>query len=319
VGRIDPKALTVLERLGLREVSGTGATGDRAVHLVARRQFGLITAGQARALGLSPTSVKHRLTRCRWHRAHRGVYWVGEANRLQWSAEFAAVLAMGESALLARRSVLAAHRLITKRPVVPEVLVEGRNPKSRDDIAILRSAALDARDRRRLHGLPSCAPAIALLDAAADLHPRRFEQAVAAGYRGNVVRRSELEAVLERHPTRRGAAALHRLLADETGPVFTRSQLEELGLGIVRRAAFPHPEVNRRLGSHEVDLVWREQRFVLELDGHAFHSLRPDRERDYARDFDHQQAGFLVARATGRQARDEPERVIVMIARGLFR
>ncbi len=51
---------------------------------------------------------------------------------------------------------------------------------------------------------------------------------------------------------------------------------------------------------------------MLEVDGAPFHSSRPDRRRDYARDAELQGLGYSVIRVDA----DEPvERAVVLIAR----
>jgi hypothetical protein len=310
---------TALERRALSVVLREGRTSDDAAARLAELQLGLITRRQANAVGLTRDMISTRLTRCRWRLVHRGVYELGPHDLIDWSREMAAVLACGPGTLLAGHSAAAAAGLRDRRPERPQVLVVGHHLRTREGIELCRTAAIDPRDWRWFRGIPTLAPARALIEVAAELRPRALEQAVATGYRRNIVRRAEIEAALERAPRRRGAAAMRALLASEGEPAFTRSQLEELGLGLIRRAGLPAPEVNHPRGPRaEVDFVWPEHRYILELDGHPFHSLEPDRERDYERDDDHQHAGFHVTRASGRQARDEPERLLVRIVRGLY-
>lgn len=63
-----------------------------------------------------------------------------------------------------------------------------------------------------------------------------------------------------------------------------------------------------RLGSRwiEADCVWREQRLIVELDGHASHATAAPYERDRARDRALVAAGWRVARITWRQLHREP-------------
>ena len=310
--------LTGLERRGLADVLRSGVTGDPAVLQIAAGQLGAISRRQVLAVGISEDQIDHRLARRRWTRAHRGVYVLGPPALIEWQAEMAGVLAVGKATLLGADSALAAYGLRAKPRGNPTVLAMARDPRAREGIDIVRAPLLDHRDTRWFKGIPIVSPALALLDSAPGLTQRELAQAVATGYRRNILRRVELVGILKRLPGRRGAAAIRELLASESEPVFTRSQLEEMALALIRRAGFPLPEVNRLRGEHEVDLIWRAQRFILELDGHPFHSLRSDRERDYERDDSHQLAGFHVARATGRQVRDEPERTTFRIARGLI-
>ena len=57
----------------------------------------------------------------------------------------------------------------------------------------------------------------------------------------------------------------------------------------------------------EADCIWREQRLIVELDGHATHSTRSAFESDRARDRALIAAGWRVMRITWRQLHDEPQ------------
>ena len=74
-----------------------------------------------------------------------------------------------------------------------------------------------------------------------------------------------------------------------------------------------------RLGRHEVDFLWPEQRLIVEVDGFAFYSTRAAFERDRARDRALQAAGYVVLRITWRQLIDEPEAVVAELAGALVR
>ena len=64
-------------------------------------------------------------------------------------------------------------------------------------------------------------------------------------------------------------------------------------------------------------MLWRDARLVVEVDGYAWHRGRRSFERDRRRDADLQVAGFRVLRVTWRRIRDEPEAVLVALARAL--
>jgi very-short-patch-repair endonuclease len=82
----------------------------------------------------------------------------------------------------------------------------------------------------------------------------------------------------------------------------------------VRAAGLPRPRVNARIDGYEVDFLWPDHRLVVEVDGHAFHSNRPQRERDSRRDRDLAVHGYLVLRVTWRQIDREPEALVARIA-----
>jgi very-short-patch-repair endonuclease len=71
------------------------------------------------------------------------------------------------------------------------------------------------------------------------------------------------------------------------------------------------------LHGHEVDMSYAEQRLVVEVDGLAFHATVQAAERDRRRDAALLAAGYRVLRVTWRQIPEEPERLLVQIARSL--
>ncbi|HET9739877.1 MAG TPA: DUF559 domain-containing protein, partial [Solirubrobacteraceae bacterium] len=66
---------------------------------------------------------------------------------------------------------------------------------------------------------------------------------------------------------------------------------------------------------YEVDLLWRRERLIVEVDGYAYHSTRQAFERDRARDAALQAAGYRVVRLTWRQIAYEPLAVVVQLTR----
>ena len=96
---------------------------------------------------------------------------------------------------------------------------------------------------------------------------------------------------------RRGYGLLSSVLAVHTpGSTRTRSELEELLLGIVDRAGLARPEVNVYVEGWECDFVWRDQRLIVETDGGAAHGTVRARERDPVRDARLMTAGWRVWR-----------------------
>ena len=81
--------------------------------------------------------------------------------------------------------------------------------------------------------------------------------------------------------------------------------------------AFPHPDVNARVGDYVVDLLWRGARVVVEVDGLAYHSSARAFERDHRREVDLAAEGFQVIRVSRHQIVNEPEASLVRIAQAL--
>jgi very-short-patch-repair endonuclease len=180
-----------------------------------------------------------------------------------------------------------------------------------------RVDTLDRRDVRKLGGIPVTAPARTILDLAGVVGARELEQAMAEAQARRLVRRSDLLALLARNPRRPGIAALRTLLDPDHSPSLTRSEAEERFLALVKAAELPMPEVNVRIGRHEVDFLWRDRALIVEVDGFRFHSSRAAFERDRRRDAELAGHGFRVLRVTRRQIVDRPEASIARIATAL--
>jgi very-short-patch-repair endonuclease len=197
------------------------------------------------------------------------------------------------------------------------VTVQGRDPGRKPGVRVHQVRALARREIRVLNQIPVTAPARTLLDLAAELAARDLEQCIAEAYARRLARESDLRAVLRLQARHRGAAALRAWVGSDVAPALTRSEAEERLLDLIRKAGLPAPEVNVRIGPHEVDFLWRAERLVVEVDGFQFHSSRASFERDRLRDAELQAQGFRVIRVTWRQLVDQPEGLLARIAQAL--
>jgi very-short-patch-repair endonuclease len=148
-----------------------------------------------------------------------------------------------------------------------------------------------------------------LLDLAASLSFSDLRRALAEADHLNLLDPAQVHAQLGRG--RPGASALRKALSLHCPELAqTRSVLEEQFLTLVERAGLRIPEVNPRLEGFVVDALWRTERVVVELDGHASHAKPAAVERDRRRDLLLRTAGFAVRRYTWRQVTREPHVVV---------
>jgi very-short-patch-repair endonuclease len=277
--------------------------GWREVDVVAARQHGVVTSAQLAAAGITLSAVKSRLRSGALRRLHRGVYRVGPIEA-PWAREMAALLATGEGAVLSHHSAADVWEILPRHDGPAHVTVRGHAVRARAGLHIHRSHSLDAAVHR---GLPLTAPARTLRDLAAYLAAPALERAVEQALVARLTSHAALAA-----QTGRGAARLRGVLSSD--PAMTRSEAERRLLALVRAARLPQPETNVRLGRYEVDMLWRRQRLVVEVDGFAYHGSRRAFERDRRRDADLTQAGYRVVRFTWRQITQEPEAVVARLA-----
>jgi very-short-patch-repair endonuclease len=305
-----------------RGTCGTSATddprpvepSDRAIAELANRQRGVVTRTQLRAIGLTRNAIDGRMRSGRLHPLYRGVYLVGHAVPATGARELGAVLVCGHDAVVSHRAAAALWKLLLSAAGDLDVTVPGRDCRRTDGIRVHRVDALERRDVRKLGGIPVTTPARTILDLAAVVSTRELERAVAEVHLRGLARHSELVALLARYPRRPGIATLRSMITPAASPALTRSEAEERFLALIRRAELSTPEVNVRIGGHEVDFLWRSQGLVVEVDGFRFHSSRAAFERDRRRDAELGARGFRVIRVTWRQIVDRPEAVIARLA-----
>lgn len=279
---------------------------DRAVAELAGRQHGVVARRQLRELGASADAIANRVRRGRLHALHRGTYAVGHAVVSADGRAMAAVLAVGDGAAASHASAADLWGLRpTSRRDVDVTTPRAGHP--RPGIRVHRSASLVAEETTSVRGIPCTGVARTLIDLG-EVAPRRaVEQALDRAEALRVFDLREIEAALERHRRRPGAAALRAVLdSHAVGTTATRSELEERFLHLCRDASLPLPELNVPLALADgevatVDALWRRERVVVETDGRASHGTAGAFERDRWRDAQLQRAGYAVVRLTWRR------------------
>ena len=256
-----------------------GDTAERRIADLAARQHGLVTRPQLLGAGFADTAIAHRVQAGRLIRVHRGVFAVGHRPPTAHARAMAAVLACGPRAVLSHRSAAALWEL-ARWP--REVEVTAPTLHRHRGVLVHRSRTLTRDDITRHYAIPVTTAARTLKDLARVLDPLPLTRAV-------------------------NDARLRRLVSaepGETGP--TRSVFEAAFLAVIDRHHLPRPEVNQHMAGYEVDMLWRPQRLVAELDGRAYHedTFEEDRERDASLTA----AGLRVVRVTWRRLTRREER-----------
>ena len=295
---------------------------DHQIAAIASDQRALVTHVQLRELGIPRRTIADAVKRRRLHPyRHRGVYSLVEAKALPPLAlEQAAVLACGQRALLSHLTGLSLWGVTEPYPGPTQLTVVGADTgRRRGGLEVHRTRSIPLAEARRHHGLPIVAPARALLDAAPLLSSRGLELALDTALRRQITSATAIRDTLERHPRRNGVPLLRALLDPERPSSMTESPGQERLLGLIRRAGLPAPETEQWVGRYRVDLMWRQQRLVVEFDGWLWHGTRARFEADRSRDNWLRNRGWRVIRVTWRQLHEEPERVLVWIATELAR
>lgn len=196
--------------------SRTASAPDAEIARIAFRQHGVVTLQQLRDAGLGAGAIDLRVRQGRLHRLHRGVYAVGHARISQEGRWLAAVLALGEGAVLSHVSAAAIWGIRHSRSAYVHVNVPaaggrrrrraivvhrcaGLGPTDVDEHRAIALTSVSRTDGREDHGTPT----------AFHRDRERDERLTVLGCR--VVRFSPRRVV--RHPEA-VAATLRALLAD---------------------------------------------------------------------------------------------------------
>lgn len=244
-----------------------------------------------------------------------GVYGVLPADALPPLArEQAALLAHTPDVYLSHSTAAMIWGLVPSSPAVHVTVVGRHAGRGGHGVCVHFATALNRRDTRLRDGLPLTAPARTILDLAPSLTNRQLEHIFDEALHSRLMRRTEVRAMLERHPRRPGSARLAVLAHEDRKTAWTRSDTERRLIALLRKARLPMPEVNTIYGRFELDFFWPDHRLAVETDGYEFHSSRRALERDHQRDLALQSAGVMIVRFSWRQIRDEPELVIAQVA-----
>lgn len=288
---------------------------DRAIGALADQQHGAITLSQLRALGLSASAVRSRVTAGRLRRLYRGVYAFGHVALRPEGRILAAVLACGPNAVASHRAAADLLGLLKSARTVVDVTAPGRAPRPRKGIDVHGSRMLERVDVTTVRGIPCTSVARTLLDLAEVVDRRGVERACEQAEVLRLFDRTAIEEVLARAQGRKGAALLGGVLADHYAvEAPTRSELEKLLIRLCEQAGVPRPRVNSQVSGGEADFVWPAERLIVETDGYATHGTRRAFEHDRARDSGLTLQGWRVVRITWRQLTGAPDQVAATLA-----
>lgn len=299
-----------------------GLPGGRRSRLGAliARQDGAIATGQLIEAGVGRGAIAHRRRAGRLQLMHKGVSLVGHVEGAR-AREIGAQLAVGGDCVVSHPSAAHLHALkgFDRRPVPVHVTVVGRKLAKRSDIHIHLARELPADERAKVGEVRVTSVARTILDVARSTSAPRLEELIGDAIGRRLCTKAGIERLLARYPGRPGTAIVRAMLETERGPKYTRSRAERLFLSLIREAGLPEPLVDVQHHGLEVDFLWPEHDFVVEIDGWAWHSSRPRFRNDRARDQHLISHGTGVMRADWTHVADERVKLIARVARTLGR
>jgi hypothetical protein len=221
----------------------------------------------------------------------------------------AAVLACGPEALLSHRAALALWDVRRSESGAIDVTVRGRaGRRGQAGVRVHMSEMLTEADAAEVDGIPVTSLAWTVVDYAGIAHRQQLRSVLEAlERRGDYIGR-ELDELLERTPNRKGVKSLRAVIADMTGPApWLQSELEEYFRDLHAGSGLPAYEANVMVEGEVVDVLWRKERLIVELDGFTFHKSRAKFQSDRRLDAKMQVAGYRVLRLTQDRLMEEPE------------
>jgi very-short-patch-repair endonuclease/predicted transcriptional regulator of viral defense system len=286
-------------------------TKPHTLAAIAANQHGVVTRAQLLAAGFGPDAVTSWVRTGRLHTLYRGVFSVGYISPSPYARMMAAVLACGPGSAISHLSAAALWEIGGWAP--KHVDVTARHHHSHRGIVIHRTRRLTADDLTRRNNIPVTTLARTVVDLASTLDARALARALNEARIRHGLRDATLRRTLAALPRRKGAARLRVLLEPNDAP--TRSALEDRFLELVARHGLPRPEVNQRVAGYEVDMLWRDARLIVELDGRRYHHSRFEQDRE--RDAELVAAGYRVVRITWRRLVESPAREAARLSRML--
>lgn len=206
-------------------------------------------------------------------------------------------------------------------PEVPEVTV-GRRSYSYDHqlVRVHTTTNLTPDDLVSVSGIPCLSVARTLFSLAAlvpEIPLERVKGAVDDAVARGMARDAWLWARLEalRCRGRNGVTVFEQVLAERAGGLVTESWLERETLRVLRAAGLPEPRCQQRVERQgafvaRVDFLYPEQRIVIEVSGHAWHSSREQVVADVARRRQLVLAGYTVLEFTYDDVTRRPQTLV---------
>jgi very-short-patch-repair endonuclease len=220
----------------------------------------------------------------------------------------AALLACGTGSALSHTAAGAVWRFRTAELLPIHVTTTSQRGRKQRNLVIHR-ARLGPRETMRVDGMTVTTPARTIVDLAAILKGRPMHEVIERAQDLHRFHRAEIRAAANGRPGTKQLRDLLDLLAPDADNA--RSHLERVFLAVVRKAGLPRPKVNHPIAEKKRDFVWVDQRLVVEVDSHQYHSSKEAMRIDRRRDRELTALGWRPARFTYEEVAFEPEQVTI--------
>lgn len=260
---------------------------ERGVQLLAAKQGGVFSRGQALGLGLSRHTIERWRAQERIVALHPGVYRF-TSTQLSWLvAVRAAVLAAGPGALASHGSAAALHGLDGFRQGPVHVTIPYRRTCDTDGLKVYRCRWITRSDRRRCGAIAVTSPAVTLLQVSRLVHAAKLQNALDDALARRLLRPQALSLLLGRGLP--GSGLLRRQLALWLDGDLPESVAEAAVLRRLLARGVPAPQRQLDIFDRQkrfvgrVDFGYPDARVVVEYDSFRFHGATPRKLASTAR------------------------------------
>jgi very-short-patch-repair endonuclease len=283
---------------------------DVRVRELAARQEDVVAAWQLIALGLTRRAIDHRISKWGWRLAHPGVYAMTSAPLTRRQRWIAATLTSPDS-VLSHASAAACwgiRRFAGSYEIVTRPGSGGR--RRLGGVLVLRSTMLEGHTTTR-DGIRITSAPRTLIDLAPYISSRDIRRAFREALRLKTTTTHQLLVTLESHPGRRGTRLLRDLATRYAAIPYgeTRSDAESRALELLHDAGIRRPRTNIRIAGEEADLVWTDERLILEIDGPQYHQFPAE---DARKQRVWERLGYVVRRISSDVVYGDPARVVAL-------
>lgn len=300
-----------------------------AVARLAARQHGVVSIAQMRHIGLSDGRIESWARHGRIHRVFRGVYLLAgrhldERGRIQ-----AAVLACGRGAVVSHRSAAFLLGIGERSPRVVDLIPPNQRGRQIDGIRAHDAPYPAGSELVRVNGIPCTSAARTIVDLAGTHGEAQMREIFERAATAKVLDLKAIDAILAGGPRRRGAPCLRRVIetwrpvVEKANYKDVRSLFEAKLLPLISASGLPMPRINAPVRTatevFEVDLLWKDERFIVEADSRLHHGHEVAFERDRHRDRELLAVGYGVLRITWREVEHETEAVLATVRSELAR
>jgi len=270
-------------------VHGIPMNGYHHLTVLAERQFGALSAEQARSMGIQDQQIKHLVKIGKLRRPARNVLTVAGSPPIWHQSVMVAVLSSGSPGAYASHETAAyLWHMTGSRPERIEVVMH-RWDRSVQEFTVHESKDLVTADTTRIGPIPTTTPVRTVVDLGASarhLVPRALD----AGLRDRLFSLRDVAAFVGRvgKKGRRGVGVIRPLIEERLmWNGIAESELEDLFRRVCQRFDLPQPhaqvEIHRPGGNFvcRTDFAYPGRRLRIELDSEAYHmdkiTFRKDR------------------------------------------